>query len=232
MIWFTFVELIRVAHHSFLTFSLPSFDFSLIFPTIYSFFRAILTLLHLPVSTPFFTPITWFVDGLTTFHLFSFHHRHSHWLLLSSHAHEILLCFVHYTRGYEFDHWVFEPSFLSFLYLFTLAYVTSRVLRLPWGHEIIHYLWLSSLGQAFVDWLKYSRYYVFSYERYFWKHLVSLSYLAYWCLMDFFKFGDSSLMISDSSNCCASDIHIGAYFPFSLRFLVVVERYGYPYLWL
>ena len=102
----------------------------------------------------------------------------------------------------------------------------SRVLRPSWGHEIRRYLWQFSLGQAFVDWLKYSRYYVFSYGRYFWKHLVSLSCLAYdvWWI---FEFGDSSLMISDSSFCRASDIHIRAYYPFSLRFLVVVGRYPY-----
>ena len=31
---------------------------------------------------------------------------------------------------------------------------------------------------------------------------------------------------------CASNIHIGAYFPISPRFLVVVGWYGYPYSWL
>ena len=137
------------------------------FLTIYSFFRPILTPIHLLYSTPFFTPFTWFVDGLILSHPFSFHHRHSHQLLLSSHAHEILLRVVRYMQGYGLNHWVFEPSFLSFLCLFIVAYITSRVLRLPWGHEIRRYLWQFSLGWAFVDWLKYSRYYVFSYGRYF-----------------------------------------------------------------
>ena len=45
------------------------------------------------------------------------------------------------TRGYGFDHWVFEPSFLSFLHPITLVYVTSHVLRPPWGHVIMHYVW-------------------------------------------------------------------------------------------
>ena len=63
---------------------------------------------------------------------------------------------------------------LHFFHPITLAYVTSRVLRPSWGHEIRRYLWQSSLGQAFVDWLKYGRYYVLFYGRYFWKHLVSL----------------------------------------------------------
>ena len=141
MIWFTFVVLIRVVHHSFLLSHYLHLISHHIFPTIYSFFRAIPTPIRLPDSTPFFTPFTWFVDGLTTSHLFSFHHRHSYWLLLSSYAYEILLRVVRYTRGYGFDHWVFELSFLSFLCLFTLAYITSCVLRPPWGHEIRCYLW-------------------------------------------------------------------------------------------
>ena len=109
----------------------PIISFLLFIP----FFRPIPTPIHLPDSTPFFM-IHWWLD-----HFFlSFHHRYYHRLLLSSHAHEILLCVVHYTWGYEFDHWVFEPSFLLFLCLFTLAYVTSCVLRPPGGHEIRRYL--------------------------------------------------------------------------------------------
>ena len=110
----------------------PITSFQLFIP----FFRPIPISIHHSNSTPFFTSFTWLVDGLTTSHPFSFHHQHSHWLLLSSHAHEIFLCVVHYTRGYGFDNWVFESSFLSFLCLLTVAYVTSRVLKLPSGHEI------------------------------------------------------------------------------------------------
>ena len=112
----------------------------------------------------------------------------------------------------------------------TLAYVTSRVLRPPWGREIKRYPWQFSLGRAYVDWLKYSRYYVFSYGKYFWKHLVSLSYLVYRCLLDFWV-GDNQLIMLDSSFCCALDIHTGAYFPFALRSLVVVGLCGYPWSW-
>ena len=185
MIWFTFVVLICIAHHSFLLFYYIHLMSHHFFLTIYSPFHPISTPIHLPHSTPFFTSFTWLSNGLTTSPPFLFHHRHSHWLLLSSHVHEIFLCVVHYMQGYEFDHWVFEPSFFSFLCLFTLAYVMSLILRPPWGHEIRRYLWQFSLEQVFVDWLKYSHYYVFSYGRHFWKHLVSLCYLAYWCLMDF-----------------------------------------------
>ena len=117
-----------------------------------------------------------------------------------------------------------------FFHPITLAYVTSLVLRPPWGHEIRRYLWQASLGRAYVDWLKYSHYYAFLYERYFWKHLVSLSCLVYRCLLDFWV-GDSSLMMLDSSFCCASDIHTRAFFPFALRSLVMVRLCGYPWSW-
>ena len=42
-----------------------------------------------------------------------------------------------------------------------------------------------------------------------------------------FEFGDSLLMISNSSFCHALDIHTRVYFPFSLRFLIVVGQYPY-----
>ena len=121
-----------------------------------------------------------------------------------------LLRVVHY----GFDHWVFEPNFLSFLYIFILAYVTSRVLRPPWGHEIRRHLWQSSLEQAFADWLKYSHYYVFSYGRYFWKHLISLAWhIDVWWI---FEFGDSSLMMLDSSFwLCIKYPHWDIFPPFS-----------------
>ena len=109
-----------MAHHSFLLshyLHLVSHHF---FFTIYSIFCPIPTPIHFLNSTPFFTPFTWFADGLTTSHHFSFHHRHSHRLLLSSHAHEIFLCVVHYTRRFGFDHWVFVPSFLLEAFGFSL----------------------------------------------------------------------------------------------------------------
>ena len=45
-----------------------------------------------------------------------------------------MLHFIH--EGMGFDHWVFEPSFPSYLHLITLTYVSSHVLRPPWGHGI------------------------------------------------------------------------------------------------
>ena len=59
-------------------------------------------------------------------------------------------------EGMSFDHWVFVPSFLSFLLPYhpiTLAYVTSRVLRPPWGHGIRCRLQQPLLGQVIEIWL-------------------------------------------------------------------------------
>ena len=97
------------------TFSLPSFDFPSFFSYYLFHFRSIPTPIHLLNLTHFFTSFTLFVDGLTTSPSFSFHSQHLHRLLLSSHAHEILLRVVRYMQGYGLNHWVFEPSFLSFL---------------------------------------------------------------------------------------------------------------------
>ena len=46
---------------------------------------------------------------------------------------------------------------LHFFHPITLAYVTSRVLRPPWGHEIRCYLWQPLLRLVFWIWLIYRR---------------------------------------------------------------------------
>ena len=79
----------------------------------------------------------------------SFRYRHFLWLLLSpwlmrfSYA----IHLVHEGTGLIIGY----LSLVSFYFFhpITLAYVTSRVLRPPWGHEIRRYLWQSSLGQVF-----------------------------------------------------------------------------------
>ena len=43
-----------------------------------------------------------------------------------------------YTRVWGFIIGIIEPSFPSFIHFITLAYVTFRVLRPPWGHDITH----------------------------------------------------------------------------------------------
>ena len=105
---------------------------------------------------------------------FLFRHRHFLWLPLGPWLMRFFyaLHLLHESMGLIIGY--LSLVSLHFFNSITMTYVTSRVLRPPWGHEIRHYLWQFSLGQAFVDWLKYSRYYVLFYERYFWKHLVSL----------------------------------------------------------
>ena len=56
--------------------------------------------------------------------------------------------------------WVLIIGYLSlvsfhFYYFITLAYVTSYVLRPPWGHEIRCRLWQPLLGQVFEIWLPF-----------------------------------------------------------------------------
>ena len=104
----------------------------------------------------------------------SFHHWHCLWLPLGPWLMRFFyaLHLVHESMGLIIGY--LSLVSLHFFHPFTIAYVTSRVLRPPWGHEIRRYLWQSSLGQVFVDWSKYSRYHVLFYGRYFWKHLVSL----------------------------------------------------------
>ena len=192
--------------------SLPSFVSHYLFPDIHSTFhpfprywytfliRYLLQIIHM---------FHWWFDDSS---FISFRHRYFLWLPLGPWLMRFFLCITSYTRGYGFDHWVFEPSFPSFLSSYTLAYVTSRVLRPPWGHEIRRYLWQPSLGQAFVDWLKYSCYHVLFMEDTF-GSIWSLSYLTYWCLMDFWVWrqliDDIRFILLSTSN-----IHTGAYFPF------------------
>ena len=81
-----------------------------------------------------------------------FHHWYIYLGLFLPHRYEYIGCskihglwdslhilhFIH--EGMIFYHWVFEPSFPSFLHLITLAYIMSRVLRPHWGHDITHYV--------------------------------------------------------------------------------------------
>ena len=56
---------------------------------------------------------------------------------------------------------------LHFFHPITLAYVTSHVLRPPWGHEIRCYLWQPLLRLVFRIWLIYRRCFVSSSRRCF-----------------------------------------------------------------
>ena len=74
-------------------------------------------------------------------------------------------CCILYTRAGVSVHWVFEPSSLHFHHPITLAYVTSHVLRPPWGHEIRCRLRQPLLGQVFEIWLPFRHCHVSSSRR-------------------------------------------------------------------
>ena len=156
MIWFTFIVLICVARHSFLL----SHYFHLIFSIIYF-------LLFIHFFVPFWHLYTFLIQHLSSWST-------DGWLLTPLKFTCSCDFSMHYTTREGMDLIIGYLSLVSlhFFHPITLAYVTSRVLRPPWGHEIRHYLWQFSLGRAYVDWLKYRCYYVFSYRKYFWKHLV------------------------------------------------------------
>ena len=69
----------------------------------------------------------------------SFRHRHFLWLPLGPWLMRFFLCITSYTWGYGFDHWVFEPSFPSFLspYHLGLRYVPCLKTTLrPWDQML------------------------------------------------------------------------------------------------
>ena len=94
--------------HCFLLYPITSFQ---IFVPL--FIHSLLIDTHYWFDT-FFTSFTYFIDGLTT-HLSLISPSTFPLVTFRSMAHEIYLCITSYTRGYGFDHWVFEPSFPSFL---------------------------------------------------------------------------------------------------------------------
>ena len=183
VIWLFFIVQIWVDHHSF-HFLIALFYISS--PLSRSSFHLlsipyILTHISSPIPSTHHPHVSLIVWPLI---LPLFQYRHFLWLTLSPWLMRFFyaLHLVHKGMGLIIGY--LSQVSLHFFHPITLAYVTSHVLRPPWGHEIRRYLWQFSLGQAFVDWLKYSRYYVFSYGRYFWKHLLSLL-LGILMLMDF-----------------------------------------------
>ena len=95
-------------------------------------------LIHIFVLIPFFTSFTCFIDGLTT-HLSLISLLTFPLVTSKSITHEIFLCITSCTRGYRFDHWVFEPSFPSFLspYHPGLRYVPCLKTTLrPWDQML------------------------------------------------------------------------------------------------
>ena len=114
VIWLSFIVLTWVDHHSFY-FLIAFFCISL--PLSRSLFHLLFIsyiLIHIINSIPsshhshislMVWPFILSLISLSTFPL----------VTSKSMTHEIFLCITSCTRGYGFDHWVFEPSFPSFL---------------------------------------------------------------------------------------------------------------------
>ena len=93
------------------------------------------------------------------------HYCYHIWLgILRSMAHEIFfmhVAFYTWRHGF-FIIGYFGPVSLHFYHPITLAYVTSCVLRPPWGYEIRCHLRQPLLGQVFEIWLIFRYYHVSS----------------------------------------------------------------------
>ena len=70
---------------------------------------------------------------------------------------------------------------LHFYYPITLAYVSSRVLRPPWGHGIRCHIWQPLLGQVFEIWLIFIYHYASSSRRRLFDFWIRFS-CGYWWL--------------------------------------------------
>ena len=76
--------------------------------------------------------------------------------ILRSMAHEIFYtCCILYMRAWVLIIGYLGLVFFHFYHLITLAYVTSYVLRPPWGNGIRYRLWRPLLGQVFEIWLMF-----------------------------------------------------------------------------
>ena len=174
MIWLSFIVLTWVDHHSFhfliaffcipLPLSRSSFHF-LSIPYLLIPITDWIPFSHHSCISLMVWPFILSLISLSTFPL----------VTSKSMTHEIFLCVTSCTRGYGFDHWVFEPSFPSFLspYHLGLRYVLCLKTTLRPRDQTLSltvFTWTGFL----VDWLKFGRYYALFYGRYFWKHLVSL----------------------------------------------------------
>ena len=136
--WLSFIVLIWVDHHSFhfviaffcvpsplsrSSFHLLSISYILIhiYDSIPSWHHSYVSLIVWPLIVFLVPPLKF---PLVTF---------------KSIAYEIFLCITSCTRGYGFDHWVFEPSFPSFLscYHLGLRYVLCLKTTLrPWDQTL------------------------------------------------------------------------------------------------
>ena len=158
MIWFFFIVLIWVDHHSFhfliivfhisSPFSKSSFHFLFISYILIYISNSIPSSLHSHVSLKVW-PLILSLVSPSTFPLVAFR----------SMAHDIFS--MHYILYMKV--WVWSlGTYLSlvslhFFHPTTLTYITSRVISSPWGHEIRCYLWQPLLRLVFGIWLIYRR---------------------------------------------------------------------------
>ena len=99
-----------------------------------------------------------------------------------------MLHFIH--EGMSFDHRIFEPSFFSYLHPITLTYVSSSVLRPPWGHEIRCHIRQPLLGQVFEIWSIFRCHHASSSRKHLFDVWIRFSYgygwlglHIWWCLI-------------------------------------------------
>ena len=116
---------------------------------------------------------------LSSHHSYTFHYRFNFRYFpfittklaldtLRSMVHKILYTYAFlYMRVWVLIFGHLNLVFLHFYYLITLAYVTSYVLRPPWGHGIICHIWQSLLRQEFEVQLIFRCHHAFSFRRRF-----------------------------------------------------------------
>ena len=117
-----------------------------------------------PFPTYWYTFLIWYL--LHIIHMFHwwfdhlsfllFCHRHFLWLPLGPWLMRFFFYALHLIHeGMGLIIGYLSLVSLHFFHPITLTYVTSRVLRPPWGHEIICYLWQPLLRLVFGIWLIY-----------------------------------------------------------------------------
>ena len=140
LIWvdysFIFFQSICFSHH--ISFALSTLFFIHIdLHSVFNIFHILF--LYIPSVVRYYSFLLflhWYID------IFSFFFIDISMDVLRSMVYETLCMYcILYMRVWGFIIGIIEPSFLSFLHLIILAYVTSRVLRPPWGHDITHCVW-------------------------------------------------------------------------------------------
>ena len=136
----------------FVFFVSPSFSFLLLIHPFHFTPCSFLTATHFQVCYSLCIIITYLIISLFFF-ITSLLLSYSHWAPSGPWLPRFSVHAAFHTWGHGFFyHWVFKSIFPSFLLPYhpiTLAYVTSRVLRPPWGHGIKCLLRQPLLGRVF-----------------------------------------------------------------------------------